>query len=195
VAKGALAALQAGRGDEHDRIVADTAARLPHVDALVLGQFSPARAAKAIPAVNGRVPKRSPRACSAAAPRWWGWNSSELITPLVPPSSHRLSRSPSHLRRHPSFDLLSRATKSRTARENAHVRQTLRARSGPGDRNTALEFGPTSPAGRRSCPRPAARSGAAAARAAAKPGNAGSPARDGQFAARAPCAPPDCDAT
>lgn len=55
VAEGALAALQAGRGDEHDRIVADTAASLPDLDALVLGQFSLARAAKAIAPVEGRV--------------------------------------------------------------------------------------------------------------------------------------------
>ena len=60
VAEGALAALQAGRGDEHDRIVADTAARLPQVDALVLGQFSLARAAKVIPSVNGRVVLTTP---------------------------------------------------------------------------------------------------------------------------------------
>jgi len=54
VAEGALAALQAGLGDEHDRIVAETAARLPGVDALVLGQFSLARAAPAIAQAEGR---------------------------------------------------------------------------------------------------------------------------------------------
>lgn len=60
VAEGALAALQAGRGEEHDRIVAEAAARLPAVDALVLGQFSLARAAKAIPPVEGRVVLTTP---------------------------------------------------------------------------------------------------------------------------------------
>lgn len=54
VAEGALAALQAGDGDEHDRIVAEVATRLPQVDALVLGQFSLARAAAAIAPLEGR---------------------------------------------------------------------------------------------------------------------------------------------
>ena len=73
VAEGALAALQAGRGEEHDRIVAEAAARLPEVDALVLGQFSLARAAKAIPPAAGRLVLTTPdsavaklrRLCSA----------------------------------------------------------------------------------------------------------------------------------
>lgn len=55
VAEGALAALQSGRPDEHDRIVADTVAGLPAVDAVVLGQFSLARAATSIPPVEGRA--------------------------------------------------------------------------------------------------------------------------------------------
>jgi Asp/Glu/hydantoin racemase len=50
VAEGALAALQGGRPEEHDRIAAETAARLGQVDALVLGQFSLARAKPAIEA-------------------------------------------------------------------------------------------------------------------------------------------------
>jgi Asp/Glu/hydantoin racemase len=44
LAKGALEALKAGDGDHHDRIVADAAAHLGAVDAIVLGQFSMARA-------------------------------------------------------------------------------------------------------------------------------------------------------
>lgn len=51
----ALAALKAGRDDEHDRLIADAAAALPHVDALILAQFSMARAASNIAAVPGRV--------------------------------------------------------------------------------------------------------------------------------------------
>jgi Asp/Glu/hydantoin racemase len=53
VADGALAALQAGRPEEHDRIAAEAASRMPPVDAIVLGQFSLARAAAAIEARRG----------------------------------------------------------------------------------------------------------------------------------------------
>ena len=51
---GALEALQAGRPDEHDALIAKAAAALPPVDALVLAQFSMTRAARAIAAVPGR---------------------------------------------------------------------------------------------------------------------------------------------
>lgn len=44
VAAGALEALKAGDGDRHDLLVADAAARLGDVDAIILGQFSLARA-------------------------------------------------------------------------------------------------------------------------------------------------------
>jgi Asp/Glu/hydantoin racemase len=45
VAAGALEALKAGDGDRHDLLVADAAVRLAgHVDAIILGQFSLARA-------------------------------------------------------------------------------------------------------------------------------------------------------
>jgi Asp/Glu/hydantoin racemase len=50
VAEGALAALQTGRPEEHDRLAAETAASMPKVDALVLGQFSLARAKPAVEA-------------------------------------------------------------------------------------------------------------------------------------------------
>lgn len=55
VVQGALAALQAGGADEHDRLIAEAAARLADADALVLGQFSMARAAARIPSVPGRA--------------------------------------------------------------------------------------------------------------------------------------------
>jgi Asp/Glu/hydantoin racemase len=55
VVSGALAALQSGQADEHDRLIAEAAARLTDVDALVLGQFSMARAAAKIPSVAGRT--------------------------------------------------------------------------------------------------------------------------------------------
>ncbi|HEX9466419.1 MAG TPA: aspartate/glutamate racemase family protein [Alphaproteobacteria bacterium] len=51
---GALEALQAGRPEEHDALVAKAAADLPPVDALVLAQFSMTRAARAIAPVAGR---------------------------------------------------------------------------------------------------------------------------------------------
>ncbi|MDH4412312.1 MAG: aspartate/glutamate racemase family protein [Rhizobium sp.] len=46
--EGALAALKAGNGSEHDRLAAEACRRLPALDALVLGQFSLARAADAV---------------------------------------------------------------------------------------------------------------------------------------------------
>jgi Asp/Glu/hydantoin racemase len=54
LADGALAALKAGDGARHDQLIAAAAAPLAHVDALILGQFSMARAAAAIPAAKKR---------------------------------------------------------------------------------------------------------------------------------------------
>jgi Asp/Glu/hydantoin racemase len=65
VAEGALAALQAGRPEEHDRLVAATAAEMPPLDALVLGQFSLARAAPTIAPVKGRAVFTTPEAAVA----------------------------------------------------------------------------------------------------------------------------------
>ncbi|MFN4155865.1 MAG: aspartate/glutamate racemase family protein [Paracoccaceae bacterium] len=48
LATGALAALKAGNGAEHDRLVAEACADIPPQDAVVLGQFSLARAAKVL---------------------------------------------------------------------------------------------------------------------------------------------------
>lgn len=45
VADGALAALQNGDGERHDRLIGEAARRLAGIDALVLAQFSMARAA------------------------------------------------------------------------------------------------------------------------------------------------------
>jgi Asp/Glu/hydantoin racemase len=55
VVDGALAALKRGDAAEHDRLIARGAADLIGVDALVLAQFSMARAAAAIAAVKGRT--------------------------------------------------------------------------------------------------------------------------------------------
>ncbi|MET1028761.1 MAG: aspartate/glutamate racemase family protein [Dongiaceae bacterium] len=52
--EGALAALKAGDGARHDTLVAAAAAEMRDLDALVLGQFSLARAAAAIAPVAGR---------------------------------------------------------------------------------------------------------------------------------------------
>lgn len=49
----ALAALQQGDGESHDRLIAEAAAGLMPCDALVLGQFSMATAARLIPAQAG----------------------------------------------------------------------------------------------------------------------------------------------
>jgi Asp/Glu/hydantoin racemase len=54
LADGALAALKAGDGATHDQLIAAAASPLAHVDALILGQFSMARAATQIPAVKRR---------------------------------------------------------------------------------------------------------------------------------------------
>ena len=48
LAAGALQALKQGNGEIHDAIVADAAARLGRVDAMILGQFSLARARAAV---------------------------------------------------------------------------------------------------------------------------------------------------
>ncbi|QCI68932.1 aspartate/glutamate racemase family protein [Phreatobacter stygius] len=52
VAEGALAALKAGDGATHDRLVAEAAARLSGADAIILGQFSLARARGAVEAAT-----------------------------------------------------------------------------------------------------------------------------------------------
>jgi len=46
--EGALAALQAGRAEEHDALIAAAAAALPPVDSIVIAQFSMARSAAAV---------------------------------------------------------------------------------------------------------------------------------------------------
>lgn len=56
----AIAALQQGRHLEHDRLIAAAAADVGPCDALVLGQFSMARAAAGIPAAPGRKVLTSP---------------------------------------------------------------------------------------------------------------------------------------
>jgi len=57
----AIAALQQGRGAEHDNLIAAAAADYRKCDALVLGQFSMARAAHGIPAAPGRKVLTSPQ--------------------------------------------------------------------------------------------------------------------------------------
>ena len=56
----AIAALQRGQGSEHDRLIAAAAAELAPCDALVLGQFSMARAAARIAMASGRKVLTSP---------------------------------------------------------------------------------------------------------------------------------------
>jgi Asp/Glu/hydantoin racemase len=57
----AIAALQQGRGAEHDTLIAKAAADMGKCDALVLGQFSMARAATGIPIAPGRKVLTSPQ--------------------------------------------------------------------------------------------------------------------------------------
>lgn len=54
VAEGALAALNAGNIDEHDRLTAAAARAMGEVDAIALAQFSLARAAPLVAAAAGR---------------------------------------------------------------------------------------------------------------------------------------------
>jgi Asp/Glu/hydantoin racemase len=59
---GAMAALAAGRGDEHDEAIAKTVAGLGAQDAIVLGQFSMSRARRRIAERTGREVITTPTA-------------------------------------------------------------------------------------------------------------------------------------
>jgi hypothetical protein len=72
VADGALAALQRGDAKAHDRIVVQAVASMPFVDALVLCQFSLARAAAAIPSIPGRTVLTTPDSAVAKLRRLVG---------------------------------------------------------------------------------------------------------------------------
>jgi Asp/Glu/hydantoin racemase len=61
----AITALLQGQGDIHDRLIAAAAAEMGPCDALVLGQFSMARAATGIPAAVGRKVLTSPHSAVA----------------------------------------------------------------------------------------------------------------------------------
>jgi Asp/Glu/hydantoin racemase len=61
----AIAALQQGRHSEHDRLIAAAAVEMGPCDALVLGQFSMARAAAGIPTAPGRKVLTSPHSAVA----------------------------------------------------------------------------------------------------------------------------------
>jgi len=65
----AITALQQGHGAEHDRLIAAAAAEIGSCDALVLGQFSMARAATGIPARAGRKVLTSPHSAVARLKR------------------------------------------------------------------------------------------------------------------------------
>jgi hypothetical protein len=60
VAEGALAKLEAGDADSHDRLVAKAAEGFPDCDALMLAQYSTASAARLIPEQKGRLVLTSP---------------------------------------------------------------------------------------------------------------------------------------
>lgn len=65
----ALAALHGGRVDEHDDLIAAAADALGDCDALILGQFSMASAARLIPARDGRKVLTSPASAVAQLKR------------------------------------------------------------------------------------------------------------------------------
>lgn len=69
VAHGALQALQAGDEAGHDRKVNDAAVAMPHVDVLVLCQFSLARAAASMTPVPGRLVLTTPDSAVAKLKR------------------------------------------------------------------------------------------------------------------------------
>jgi Asp/Glu/hydantoin racemase len=61
----AMTALKAGRGEEHDTLLAEAAKSLTSVDVIVLGQFSTARAAFAVGKASGRPVITTPAAAVA----------------------------------------------------------------------------------------------------------------------------------
>lgn len=63
--EGAMAALRAGDGAGHDRLIAEAAARLAPCDAVLLAQFSMARAALAVAAVTPHPVLTSPESAVA----------------------------------------------------------------------------------------------------------------------------------
>ena len=68
----AMAALRAGRGEEHDALVADAAKDLSKVDVIVLGQFSTARAAPAVNKATGKPVVTTPASAVADVRRKLG---------------------------------------------------------------------------------------------------------------------------
>jgi Asp/Glu/hydantoin racemase len=62
---GAMAALKAGDGAEHDRLISEAAPRLADCDAILLAHFSTARAASAVAAVLDRPILTSPASAVA----------------------------------------------------------------------------------------------------------------------------------
>jgi hypothetical protein len=64
VADGALAALQKGDPETHDRLIAEAAGELPPVDVLLLGQFSMARAAGQVAAIREEPVLTTPHAAA-----------------------------------------------------------------------------------------------------------------------------------
>ena len=65
VVPAAMAALKAGRGAEHDALLAEAAVNLSGADVIVLGQFSTARAADAVAKASGKPVITTPAAAVA----------------------------------------------------------------------------------------------------------------------------------
>ena len=65
IARGGIEALRAGDADRHDGLLAQAAKSLPAVDAIVIGQFSAARAAPAVSAVRPEPVLTTPKSAVA----------------------------------------------------------------------------------------------------------------------------------
>lgn len=74
LAEGALDALDAGRAEEHDRLVAEAALALDPCRALALGQFSAARAAEAVRRSTGKPVLTAPDCAVRKLRRQAGWD-------------------------------------------------------------------------------------------------------------------------
>ena len=72
LAEGALAALDAGDAEAHDRLAAEASHALRHCDVVLLGQFSLARAAAAVAQATGRPVLTTPGSAVAKLKRLLG---------------------------------------------------------------------------------------------------------------------------
>lgn len=87
IAEGALAALQEGDAARHDALIRDAAAALPRLDALIIGQFSMARAAAAVQAVRAEPVLTTPHAAVRKLRRLVEMQAAQPAAMMAPRSS------------------------------------------------------------------------------------------------------------